>query len=68
VSKDRTTREKDGDKDRFRRAVSRKDHRVTTVSLPRELHEELATYALRKRVAMTEVIRDAITDYLSKDQ
>ncbi len=52
--------------EKFHRADSRQDHRITTVSLPRDLHERLAMLALRRRTAMTEVIRQAIADFLDR--
>jgi predicted transcriptional regulator len=52
--------------DRFHRAASREDHRVTTVSLPRDLHERLAMLAVRRRSAMTEVIRQAVAEFLDR--
>ena len=52
--------------ERFHRAESREDHRITTVSLPRELHERLAILALRRRTAMTEVIRQAVAEFLDR--
>ncbi len=36
------------------------------MSLPRELHERLAMLALRRRAAMTEVIRQAIAEFLDR--
>jgi predicted DNA-binding protein len=53
-------------KEKFHRAESREDHRITTVSLPRELHERLGILALRRRTAMTEVIRQAISEFLDR--
>jgi metal-responsive CopG/Arc/MetJ family transcriptional regulator len=50
----------------FQRAATREDHRVTTVSLPEALHEALAILAVKRRAAMTELIREAIAEYLKR--
>ena len=49
-----------------RRAPSREGFIVTTVALPQELHKRLLLAALDENAAATELIREAVTDYLKK--
>lgn len=50
----------------FKRAVSRAQHIVTTVSLPEKMHRELAHAAVEERAALTELVRRAIKDWLKQ--
>ena len=49
-----------------KRAESRKGMRVTTVALPEELHRRLAIAALEGRTVMTELVRQAVTEWLER--
>ena len=49
-----------------KRADSRVDMVVTTVALDRELHRRLAIAAVEDNAAMTELIRQAIREWLDR--
>jgi hypothetical protein len=49
-----------------RRAASRAGMRTLSVALPVDLHRELALAALDTRIAMNEIIRDAIKLWLDQ--
>jgi len=49
-----------------RRADSREGMVVTTVALERELHRRLAIAAVEDNAAMTELIRQAIREWLDR--
>ena len=49
-----------------KRAESREGMRVTTVALPEELHRRLAIAALEGRTVMTELVRQAVTEWLER--
>jgi hypothetical protein len=49
-----------------RRAPSREGFVVTTVALPKELHKRLLLAALGENAAATELVREAVADYLKK--
>jgi len=39
---------------------------VTTVAMPPDLHEQLAIAAVKERAAMTELIRQAVKEWLER--
>jgi hypothetical protein len=49
-----------------RRAASRERMRMVSVALPVELHRQIALVALDTRIAMNEIIRDAIKLWLAQ--
>ena len=49
-----------------KRAESREGHVVTTVSLPPELHREIAIAALEDNMAIAEVLRQAAIEWLGR--
>jgi hypothetical protein len=49
-----------------RKAQSREDHVLTTVSLPRQLHRRLAFAAIEDGWAIAEIIRTAVADWLDR--
>jgi predicted transcriptional regulator len=49
-----------------RRAQNRKGMVVTTVALDQELHRRLAIAALDERAAITELVREAIRQWLDR--
>jgi predicted HicB family RNase H-like nuclease len=49
-----------------RRAASREGMRMISVALPVELHRQLALAALDTRIAMNEIVRDAIKLWLAR--
>ena len=51
-----------------KRADSREGMVVTTVALDRELHRRLAIVAVEDNAAMTELIRQAIREWLDRGE
>jgi predicted transcriptional regulator len=51
---------------RKRRAESRKGMVVTTVALDPELHHRLAIAAVEERAAITELVRQAVAEWLAR--
>jgi len=51
---------------RKRRAPTREGMVVTTVAMPPDLHEQLAIAAVKERAAMTELIRQAVKEWLER--
>lgn len=49
-----------------KRADSRQDMVVTSVALDKELHKRLAIAAVEDGAAMTELVREAVTDWLNR--
>jgi predicted transcriptional regulator len=49
-----------------RRAESRKGMIVTTIALPPELHKKLAIAAIEDGAASAEIIRVAVTEWLTR--
>ncbi len=49
-----------------KRAESREGHITTTVSFPEELHRRLAIAALEDRIAIVEIIRQAVSEWLDE--
>lgn len=49
-----------------KRADSRENMVVTSVALDRELHKRLAIAAVEDGAAMTELVREAVTDWLNR--
>jgi len=51
-----------------RRAESREDMRVTTVALPEGVHRRLAKAAERRGTVMTELVRQAVAEWLARNE
>ena len=51
-----------------RRAESREDMIVTTVALPEALHKQLAGAAKRLGTVMTELVRQAVSEWLQRNK
>lgn len=51
-----------------RRAPSREGMRVTTVALSEEMHRRLAVLAIDRRTVMTELVREALADWLARQE
>lgn len=51
-----------------KRAESREGMRVTTVALPADQHRKLALAALEERTVMTELVRQAVTEWLERHE
>ena len=51
---------------RKRRAESREEMVVTTVALDRELHRRLAIAAVEDNAALTELVRQAVREWLDR--
>lgn len=49
-----------------KRADSREGMRVTTIALPEELHRRLVVEALDRRTVMTELVRQALAEWLAR--
>ncbi len=49
-----------------RRAESRKEMVITTVALDRKLHRRLAIAAIEENAAITEVVRQALGEWLDR--
>ncbi len=49
-----------------KRAETREGMRVTTMALPEELHRRLAIAALEDNTVMTELVRQAVTEWLER--
>lgn len=58
---------KEKPKPKRRRAESREGMRVTTIALTDEMHYRLSLVALERRTVMTELVRDAIQDWLKRN-
>jgi len=54
--------------DKRKRAASRKGMRVTTVALPEAMHLALAKVALDRRTVMTELVRQAVSEWLQRNK
>jgi predicted site-specific integrase-resolvase len=50
----------------WRRAPSRKRMRVTTVALPEQVHRRLTAAATEERTVMTELVRQAVLEWLER--
>ena len=50
-----------------KRAESRKDMIVTTIALHRDTHHELLVRALEGRTVLTQLVRDAIDEWLKRN-
>ena len=51
---------------RKQRAESRQDMLVTTVALERDLHRKLSIAAVEENAAMTELVRQAVEEWLER--
>lgn len=51
-----------------RRAKSREGMTVTTVALPNDVHRRLLIAAVENRIAFTEIVRQALIEWLSKHE
>ena len=51
---------------RKKRAESRKEMVVTTVALDRDLHQRLAIAAVEDNLALTEIVRQAVREWLDR--
>jgi hypothetical protein len=51
---------------RRKRAETREDMVVTTVALPEQLHARLSRVARRESLALTEAVRQAVAEWLSR--
>lgn len=49
-----------------KRATSREGMRVTTIALTEEMHRQLAVLAIDRRTVMTELVREALAEWLSR--
>ena len=49
-----------------KRAESREGMRVTTIALPDEMHRRLAIEAIESRTVLTELVRQAISEWLER--
>jgi hypothetical protein len=49
-----------------KRAETREGMRVTTMALPEDLHRKLAIAALEDNTVMTELVRQAVTEWLER--
>lgn len=50
----------------WRRATSRERMRVTTVALPEQVHRRLTAAAAKERTVMTELVRQAVIEWLER--
>jgi hypothetical protein len=48
------------------RAESREGMKVTTIALPAEVHRQLAIAALERNTVLTELVRQAVVDWLAR--
>ena len=49
-----------------RRAKSRAGMMVTTIALPEEMHRELLLAAVNEKVVFTEIVRQALAEWLDR--
>ena len=49
-----------------KRAESRDDMVITTIALDRELHKRLAIAAVEENAAITEIVRQAVSNWLNQ--
>jgi hypothetical protein len=49
-----------------KRAESREGMRVTTIALTEEMHRKLAVLAIDRRTVLTELVREALAQWLSR--
>jgi len=49
-----------------RRALTRDGMRVTTIALPSKLHRQLGQAALDENAALTELVREAVEQWLAR--
>lgn len=54
------------EKPKRRRAESREGMRVTTIALPDEMHRRLAIEAIESRTVLTQLVREAISEWLDR--
>ena len=66
VLKAKKTRRDRSDKERAIDEATKPDTKRLNAEIPRELHSQLKTFAAQKETKITEVVIEAITEYLSK--
>jgi len=57
---------KETQKPKRRRDESREGMRVTTIALTDEMHRQLAIEALDRRTVLTQLVREAISEWLER--
>ncbi len=67
VLKAKKTRRDRPDKDAAIDEATKPDTKRLNAEIPRELHSRLKTFAARTETKITEVVIEAITEYLSKN-
>ncbi|MEL6499855.1 MAG: plasmid partition protein ParG [Cyanobacteria bacterium J06623_1] len=65
--KAKTTRRDRPDKDKAIEEATKPDTKRLNAEIPRELHSKLKTFAAQNETKITEVVIEAITEYLSKN-